>query len=83
MKITINLNKAKEIKKEHLRHERKPLFEQLDKEFMLALEQGDEQKKQEIVQKKQQLRDITKHEDIINAESVEDISGLKITDLIE
>jgi len=38
--ITININKAKEIKKDRLRQERKPLLEQLDVDYMRAMEQG-------------------------------------------
>ena len=38
--ITINLDKAKEVKKEMLRRERAPLLEQLDVQFQRALEAG-------------------------------------------
>lgn len=82
MKITINLEKAKEIKKEHIRQERKAVLEQLDVQFMRAVEQGDIEKQREIAAKKQALRDATKHETIVNAEAVEELSGLKLEDLL-
>jgi hypothetical protein len=58
MGITINLNKAKEITKERLRLERKPLLEALDVQFQRALETGADTSA--IVAEKQRLRDITK-----------------------
>ena len=61
--IEIDLPKAREIKKEKLREERKPFFEKLDVEFMIADEQNDTDKKTEIAIKKQALRDITNYPD--------------------
>ena len=56
--IVININKAKEITKERLRIERKPLLEAQDVAFQRALESG--ANTAEIVAEKQRLRDITK-----------------------
>ena len=56
--ITVNLNKAKEITKERLRVERKPLLEAQDVLFMKAQEDGADTT--DIVKEKQRLRDITK-----------------------
>jgi hypothetical protein len=56
--ITINLNKAKEIKKDKLREERTPLLQAQDVAFQRALETG--QDTSAIVAEKQRLRDITK-----------------------
>jgi hypothetical protein len=80
--ITININKAKEIKKDSLREERKPLLEALDIEYMKALEQNDTQKMQEVVAQKQALRDVTQHPDLLEVESVEELKNLSINDLI-
>ena len=55
--ITVNLNKAKDITKDRLRSERKPLLEALDVQFQRALETG--APTAEIVAEKQRLRDIT------------------------
>ena len=56
--ITINMDKAKDITKERLRQERKPLLEEQDVLFMQAQEAGSDTKT--IVAEKQRLRDITK-----------------------
>lgn len=55
--ITINMAKAKDITKERLRQERKPLLEAEDIKFMQAQESGSDTKA--IIAEKQRLRDIT------------------------
>lgn len=55
--ISENLDKAKEIHKEKLRAERKPLLEEQDVLFIKALETNSDTKK--ILEEKQRLRDIT------------------------
>ena len=55
--ITINLDKAKNITKERLRIERKPLLEAQDILFMQAQESGSDTTA--IVAEKQRLRNIT------------------------
>ena len=55
--ITINMNKAKDITKERLREERKPLLEAEDIKFMRAQEEGSDTTA--IVAEKNRLRDIT------------------------
>ena len=59
MIINVNMTKAREIKRNQLRAERRPLLEQLDIQFMRAQEQGDQTKADEIAAKKQALRDVT------------------------
>ena len=59
--ITIDMNKAKEITKETLRRDRKPLLEAQDILFMQAQESGADTTA--IVAEKQRLRDITKDAD--------------------
>lgn len=71
--IVINLLKAKEITKERLRFERKPLLEAQDIAFQRALENGSDTTA--IVAEKQRLRDITKLVD--SAVSVDDLIALK------
>ena len=56
--ITVNLSKAKELTKERLRIERKPLLEAQDILFMKA--QEDSADTSAIVIEKNRLRDITK-----------------------
>ena len=59
--ITINLNKAKNMTKDRLRKERKPLLEAQDVLFMKAQESGADTTA--IVAEKNRLRDITKDVD--------------------
>jgi len=59
--ITINLTKAKDITKDRLRRDRKPLLEAQDILFMKAQESGADTT--DIVAEKQRLRDITKDAD--------------------
>lgn len=73
--ITINLEKAKEIKKDMVRAERAPMLAALDVEFQRALEAGDAVKQAEIVAKKQALRDATVHESIVGATTVEELKA--------
>ena len=55
--ITINFDKAKQITKERLRQERKPLLEQQDILFQRSLENNADTTA--IIVEKQRLRDIT------------------------
>jgi hypothetical protein len=55
--ITVNLDKAKDIKKEQLRSERAPLLQAQDVAFQRALETGADTTA--IVAEKTRLRDIT------------------------
>ena len=73
--ITININKAKEIKKESLRQERKPLLEAQDVLYMRAQEAGTDTTA--IVAEKQRLRDITMLCD--TATSIEDLKAISIS----
>lgn len=68
--ITVNIAKAKEITKDRLREERKPLLEQTDVDFSKALESG--QDTTAIVAEKQRLRDIT-----IQVDSMTTVEELK------
>lgn len=72
--ITINLDKAKEIKKKSLRQERKPLLEAQDVAFQRALESSSDTTA--IVAEKQRLRDITMLVD--TATSVEELKAINI-----
>jgi uncharacterized protein YdaT len=57
MAIIVDINKAKDITKDRLRAERKPLLEAQDVAFQRALESGADTSA--IVAEKQRLRDIT------------------------
>lgn len=72
--ITINIDKAKEITKNRLRAERKPLLDALDVEMMRNW--SNQEKLAEIDAQKQILRDITKLAD--QAETIADLKALKV-----
>jgi hypothetical protein len=73
MAIIIDINKAKDITKDRLRTERKPLLEFQDVAFQRALETGADTSA--IVAEKQRLRDITKLVDVAN--TVEELKVLE------
>lgn len=72
--ITINLGKAKEIKKEQLRQERIELLQAQDVAFQRALESGADTTA--IVAEKQRLRDITQLADA--ATTVEQLKQISV-----
>ena len=71
MAININITKAKDITKDRLRAERKPLLEALDVEFIKAQEQGADTSA--VIAEKQRLRDITNQVDTMT--TVEELKG--------
>jgi hypothetical protein len=74
MGIHVNIDKAKDITKDKLRAERKPLLETLDVEFIKAQEQGADTSA--IVAEKQRLRDITNTVDSMT--TVEELKGASV-----
>jgi UDP-N-acetylglucosamine pyrophosphorylase len=72
--IVINFDKAKQITKERLRQERKPLLEQQDILFQRSLENNSDTSA--IIVEKQRLRDITDLVD--NASTIEQLKQLTI-----
>jgi hypothetical protein len=74
MGIHVNIDKAKDITKDKLRVERKPLLETLDVEFIKAQEQGTDTSA--IVAEKQRLRDITNTVDSMT--TVEELKGASV-----
>jgi uncharacterized protein YdaT len=74
MAIIIDINKAKDITKDRLRAERKPLLEAQDVAFQRALESNADTSA--IVAEKQRLRDITTLVDTAN--TVEELKALEV-----
>ena len=72
--ITVNLDKAKEITKDRLRTDRKPLLEAEDVKFMKAQETDADTTA--IVAEKQRLRDITKKVD--SCKTTDELKALKV-----
>lgn len=71
--ITVNVDKAKEIWKNKLREARNPILQKLDVEYIRAQETN--ANVDIIIQKKQELRDITTHQDLLNASTPEEIKA--------
>ena len=76
--ITINFDKAKQITKERLRQERKPLLEEQDVLFQRSLENNADTSA--IVAEKQRLRDITNLVD--DATTLEQLKQLKVKSIL-
>jgi hypothetical protein len=74
MAIIIDINKAKDITKDRLRAERKPLLEAQDVAFQRALESSADTSA--IVAEKQRLRDITTLVDTAN--TIEELKALEV-----
>jgi uncharacterized protein YdaT len=74
MSIIIDINKAKDITKDRLREERKPLLEAQDVAFQRALESNADTSA--IVAEKQRLRDITNQVDTMT--TVEELKGASL-----
>jgi len=72
--ITVNLDKAKDITKERLRAERKPLLEAQDVAFQRALETSEDTTA--IVAEKARLRDITNQVDTMT--TLDELKGATI-----
>jgi hypothetical protein len=72
--ITINLDKAKVIKKDSLRTERAPLLQAQDVAFQRALETGGDTSA--IVAEKQRLRDITQLAD--QAQTLDELKAITV-----
>jgi len=79
--ITVNMDKARDIKKDMIRADRKAKLEALDVEFMRAVEAGDADKQAEIAAKKQALRDATDDPAIAAATTPDELKAVVPTAL--
>jgi hypothetical protein len=74
--LTVDMVKAREIHREHLRQMRAPLLQALDVEYQIADERGDTTEKQRVATLKQALRDVTKDPAIEAASTPEAIKAV-------
>jgi len=77
MGIRIDMDKARAIKQDMVRAERKPLLEQLDVAYMRAQEAGDTAQMEAIAAKKQALRDCTEDASILNATTPDELKAAR------
>ena len=73
MSIKINMDKAREIRKDQLRVIRAPLLADLDVKFMRAVEAQDTELQAQIAAQKQELRDATKDPAIAEATTIAEL----------
>ena len=74
--ITVNMDKAREIKKDQIREARKPMLEALDVAYMRAVEAGDTTQQAQIAVEKQALRDATADPAIAAAMTPEELAAV-------
>jgi len=74
--------KARDIHRENLRRMRYGPMEKLDVDYQRADEVGDIETKIKIAKLKQELRDVTKHPDIENAQTPEELKKV-IPDILK
>lgn len=75
--ITVNMDKARDIKRDMIREERKPILEALDVQYMRATEVQDVALMAEVAAKKQALRDATKDPAIDAAATPEELKAVR------
>jgi hypothetical protein len=68
-----DIEKCRELHKEHLRRVRSPLLEELDVQYMRAMEKGDTATMAAVVSRKEELRDITSHPSIASAQTADEL----------
>lgn len=76
--IYINMSKARNIWRDKLRQERKPLLDILDVQYIRALEISDNKMMEKVAKKKQFLRDITEDPRIDNSQTDNDLREVVI-----
>lgn len=72
---TVDLYTARQIWKDKIRDVRSKKLKELDISWMKAMEQGHMEEAASIARKKQELRDITKREELNNASSIEELKS--------
>ena len=75
--IKVNMDKAREIKKDMIRAERNSKLAALDVDFMRAVESGDTDTQATIAAKKQALRDATDDPAIASASTPDELKAVR------
>lgn len=76
--VVVNMEKARNIHREKLRIDRKQILDALDVQFMRAIERADIETQNEIISKKQKLRDLPAHPSIDEATTTSQLRALTI-----
>ena len=80
--ITVNMAQAREIHRDTLRQERAPKLAALDTEWFRAAEVDDANKKADIAEQKQALRDVTADPRIDEATTPDELKALTLEALL-
>lgn len=78
MNLYIDITAAKQFHLSLLRNERQPLLKKLDLDFIIALENGDDEQISKIKEMKRRLRDVTIHPLLNEVNNIEDLKSLTI-----
>lgn len=76
-KFSHSISKARELKRQELRHERAAKFPELDARWMRALGQGNKAEAEKVEQERQKLRDSPANPLINEATSIQDLKKIK------
>lgn len=82
MIVTIDMTRAREIKRDHIRAEREPLLAAADAEYMRADEAGDADVKAAVAARKQALRDAPAAAAIEAAATPAALAAITLEDLL-
>jgi hypothetical protein len=74
--ITINMDKAKQIHLSRMRSARDVVFKQLDADRAIATDSGDQTVLASIKARATELRDITKHPDLLAAKNPDELKAV-------
>jgi len=80
--ISVHMGNAKEIHKNILRAKRAPMLSDLDVQIAIAVEKSDKKTKEDVIEKKKKLRDITEHPKISAAKTPDELLSLTIEHLL-
>lgn len=83
MTIVIDMDKAREIKKQELRFKRQPELDKLDVEFQKALERNNQAEMARIAELKQRLRDITIDPLIDAAKTTDELNNITVDNILK
>ena len=76
-RIRINMEKAREVRRNQIRHEREALLAENDRQFMIAIKDGDIAAQERLRGRLKQLKDAPAHPDIARAKTLEELRSVR------
>lgn len=74
--ITVNMDKAKQIHAAKMRTARAEVFKQVDADRAIAADSGDKAALASVKARATELRDVTKHPDLLTAKTADDVKAV-------